>query len=221
MQPITHKALLVIADISGFTRFMKLHKNTSSHAKRVVVELLKSIIAASSPPLKLVELEGDAVFFYAARETGEHSLAGVKPQVMGFFRSFYQTLNRHCELSLGASGAQDLRLKVIIHAGEVAIEHIHGFDKLFGMDVILAHRLLKNSVPAQEYVLMTESAYNWLDDFHQLEPERQTEQYEGIGEVETVVFYPPAQLIRAARTEPASWRARLDEKHPYQFLGAF
>jgi len=206
MRPSTHKALLVIADISGFTQFMKSHENDANHAMQVVVELLRAVISAAAPPLKLAEVEGDAAFFYAiCKEDGDatRELAAIKKQVMSFFRSFYQTLHRLSAFNPCARNAQNLRLKVVIHAGEVALEHIHGFDKLFGMDVILAHRLLKNSVPSPEYVLMTEAAYNWLGDFHQLEPERQTEYCEGIGVVETVVIYPPAQLIHVDK-KPAA-----------------
>jgi hypothetical protein len=82
------------------------------------------------------------------------------------------------------------------------------------MDVILAHRLLKNSVPSPEYVLMTESAYSWLDDFYHLEPEKQTQDCEGIGIVETFVFYPPQHLIHAVRTPPANWWSKpMEEFH--------
>ncbi len=202
MRPSTYKALLVIADISGFTQFMKSHENKANHAMQVVVELLRAVISAAAPPLKLAEVEGDAAFFYAiCQEDGDATaeLAAIKRQVMSFFRSFYQTLYRLRAFNPCARHAQDLRLKVVIHAGEVALEHIHGFDKLFGMDVILTHRLLKNSVPSPEYVLMTEAAYNWLGDFHQLEPERQTEYCEDIGVVETVVIYLPAQLSHVAK----------------------
>jgi class 3 adenylate cyclase len=220
MRPTTYKALLLIADISGFTQFMKSHTSAANHAMQVVVELLKAVISAAAAPLELAEVEGDAAFFYAiCREDGDFTreLTAIKKQVMSFFRVFYRTLHRLCAMNrcaceACASGATDLRLKVIIHTGEVAIEHIHGFNKLFGMDVILAHRLLKNSVPSQEYVLMTELAYNWLGDFHELKPVRQTEHCEGIGVVETVVFYPPAQLIHAARTQPASWWPKPEEE---------
>ena len=162
MRPSIHKTLLVIADISGFTQFMKSHENTANHAMQVVVELLRAVISAAAPPLKLAEVEGDAAFFYAiCKEDGDitRELAAIK---------------RH---------------------------------KLFGMDVILAHRLLKNSVPSPEYVLMTESAYNWLGDFHQLEPERQTEYCEGIGAVETVVIYLPAQLIHVDKKLTAKFHS--------------
>ncbi len=207
LRPSTHKALLVIADISGFTQFMKSHENASSDAMQVVVELLKAVISAAAPPLKLAEVEGDALFFYAlCQENGDHAqeLAAVKKQVLSFFYAFDRTLHRLCALHSCARNAQKLRLKVIIHAGEVALEHIYGFDKLFGMDVILAHRLLKNSVPLQEYVLMTEAAYNWLGDFQQLDTERQTEYCEGIGVVDTVIFYLPSQPLQKINTRPAS-----------------
>ena len=221
MRPSTYKALLVIADISGFTQFMKSHENDANHAMQVVVELLRAVISAAAPPLKLAEVEGDAAFFYAiCKDDGDvtRELAAIKRQVMSFFRSFYQTLNRLCALYPCARNARNLRLKVVIHAGEVAIEHIHGFDKLFGMDVILAHRLLKNSVPSPEYVLMTESAYNWLGDFHQLEPERQTEYCEDIGVVETVVFFPPARLIHAAKRPDERLRADVKPFLPSAYL---
>lgn len=217
MRPSTYKTLLVLADISGFTQFMKSHENAGDHAMHVVVELLRAVISAAAPPLKLAEVEGDAAFFYAIYpENGDArtELAAIKKQVKNFFRSFDQTLQRLCASYPCACDAKDLRLKVVIHAGEVALEHIHGFNKLFGMDVILAHRLLKNSVPSQEYVLMSEAAHNWLGDFHGMESQRQTEYYEGIGVVDTVIFYPPAQVVQTARAPRAkSWVAPVEGFH--------
>jgi hypothetical protein len=43
-----------------------------------------------------------------------------------------------------------LRLKVIIH-GEALFYHVFRFLELAGVDVIIAHRLLKNSVIADQY----------------------------------------------------------------------
>lgn len=199
----TYKALLLIADISGFTQFMMLHKMTTCHAKQIVVKLLEAIVSAAAPPLKLVELEGDAAFFYAAcqhddSELDQH-LAAVKTQILNLFRSFYQTLQHLADLQLciceACAGTQNLRLKIVMHAGEVAVEQIRSFEKLFGLDVILVHRLLKNSVPSKEYVLMTTSVYSRIGDFYQLQPEIRKENCEGIGKIETAVFYPPAELI--------------------------
>src|SRR5574342_1110936 len=131
-QPGTCYALLVLADISGFTKFMKLHAITVTHAKQIIVKLLESIVSTATPPLKLIEIEGDAVFFYAACYENESELdqhiAAVKTQIIGFFRAFYQTMLELCDLQLciceACAGVKNLRLKVVLHAGEVAVEHI-------------------------------------------------------------------------------------------------
>lgn len=219
-QPSTRTALLLIADISGFTKFMKLHKVSISHAKQIVVKLINAIVSAAAPPLKLAELEGDAAFFYAlceneAAELNQH-IAVVKNQMLGFFRSFYQALLNICDMKLcvceACTGAKDLRLKIILHAGEVAIEKIHNFEKLFGLDVILAHRLLKNSVPLKEYILMTNPIFERLGDFYALKPQKRKEDCEGIGKVETIVFYPPAELIGLAEIRQNSRQPKFSEK---------
>jgi hypothetical protein len=214
-EPETCHALLILADISGFTKFMKLHTITVAHAKQIIVKLLEAIVTTAMPPLKLIEIEGDAVFFYAAGyEEGEldQLWAAVKTQLLGFFRSFYQTMLDLCELQLclceACVSVKNLRLKVVLHAGEVAVERIHSFEKLFGLDVILAHRLLKNSVPAKEYILMTEPVYRRLGDFYALQPEKRRENYEDIGKVDFVVFYPPAEMIGAPANAAAPARAK-------------
>ena len=203
MQPGTCQALLVLADISGFTKFMKLHTITVTHAKQIIVKLLESIIQTAMPPLKLIELEGDAVFFYAACYQDEAELdqhvGAVKTQIIGFFNSFYREMLKLCELQLCVCEAcvsvKDLRLKIVLHAGEVAVERIQSFEKLFGIDVIVAHRLLKNSIPAKEYILMTTPVHRRLGDFHALKPEKRQENYGDIGTVEYYVYYPSAALI--------------------------
>jgi hypothetical protein len=62
------KAILLVADISGFTKFMKLHAISTSHAKQIIVRLLKSLMKASKPPLKVAELEGDLFSFMPYRQ---------------------------------------------------------------------------------------------------------------------------------------------------------
>lgn len=220
MQAGTCHALLVLADISGFTKFMKLHTITVTHAKQIIVKLLEAIIKTAMPPLKLIELEGDAVFFYAAVYEDATELdqlvAAVKTQILGFFRSFYLEMRRLSELQLclceACGNVKDLRLKIVLHAGEVAVEQIQSFEKLFGIDVIVAHRLLKNSVPAKEYILMTTPVYQRLGDFHALKPEIRRENYDDIGKIDYVVFYPPAELIGVAGVYDRPVRARASSR---------
>jgi hypothetical protein len=55
------KIFLVLVDISGYTRFMKLHKMSLIHAEGIITQLLESVIQTSEFPLIAHELEGDAV----------------------------------------------------------------------------------------------------------------------------------------------------------------
>ena len=88
--------------------------------------------------------------------------------------------------------------------GEVATQNIRGRTKLVGIDVILVHRLLKNSVAIPEYVLVSEELYSTDDErrcprpVHEITPE-----LEGIGDVRAY-FVDVADLDGLA---PAAGRA--------------
>jgi hypothetical protein len=98
---------------------------------------------------------------------------------------------------------------MIMHLSEIAIEPIGAFEKLFGLDVILVHRLLKNSIPSREYVLVTDALRSRAGDFHQLHPEKWEENCEGIGKVDTFVYYPPAELIGLEERRDAAVKAKI------------
>jgi hypothetical protein len=62
----------------------------------------------------------------------------------------------HCSCAACANiGA--LELKVLLHAGEIAIKQVRQFEELAGEPVIALHRLLKNQVPSRCYVLCTDA----------------------------------------------------------------
>ena len=191
----TTQGILLVSDISGYTDFVRQHTCSASHARQITVRLLKAIVSASSPPLSVAELEGDAVFFYALGS--EEEVPGlakqVKDQIPRLFRAFAKELK---VLSSGpkcscdaCAGVAALRLKQVVHAGEVAVEKIGRFEKLFGLAVIIVHRMLKNSVPEREYLMVSESAFSNFGDFFGLEPERRVVELEGIGEHRTMVFH--------------------------------
>jgi len=66
---------------------------------------------------------------------------------------------------------------------------IAGAPQISGADVILAHRLLKNSIPSSEYLLLTESAYRDLG--HEMPGQfiEGRESYAELGSVTTFVRY--------------------------------
>lgn len=59
---------IVLADISGYTRFVKAHGVSLLHAEEIITELLEAVIDGAEFPLKLAKLEGDAVFLYAVTD---------------------------------------------------------------------------------------------------------------------------------------------------------
>src|SRR5258708_25840462 len=62
------RVALVLADISGYTAFMRHHDTSILHAEQIITELLETVIDSSDHPLQVSKIEGDAVFFYAVAD---------------------------------------------------------------------------------------------------------------------------------------------------------
>ena len=83
------QALLVIADIRGYTPFMKAHWTSLAHAQDVVARLLEAVIDAA-PSLTPLEIEGDAAFFYAWAEGAERAApARLLEHIVAMHRAFH------------------------------------------------------------------------------------------------------------------------------------
>jgi hypothetical protein len=190
------KAVIVIADISGYTKFVKLHTMSLLHAEKIVTELLETIIDATRKPLIVNKLEGDAILFYAeADENSDEIARAVLSQVVAFFDCFgvrskeLTGCNNLCPCD-ACRQADQLRLKAVLHFGEIAVKEVRSFKEVAGEAVILAHRLMKNSIDTDEYILMTKSFSNLGGCLDGLEIESRTEMCEGFGGVAIEVHYP-------------------------------
>jgi Protein of unknown function (DUF2652) len=209
----TTKTILLVADISGFTQFVRMHPLANSHSRMIIVHLLNSIVQSTRLPLLVAELEGDAVFLYATAQNGDIAEVAeqVKEQIPRMFRAFERERDDlmkrpPCECD-ACTSISNLRLKQVVHAGDVAFEKIDRFEKLLGLDVIVVHRMLKNSVPAKEYLMLSDPAYSTFRGFYDQEPEHRVEQYDDVGPVNTVVFYEPhlrQVLERLVEEEPVA-----------------
>lgn len=158
-------SLLFLPDISGFTGFVN---NTElEHSRHIVSELFEIMIDANTLNLQLAEIEGDALFFY---KTGDiPDLQAIQDQVRNMFLKFHMHLRIYEHQRICHCGAcrtaQNLRLKFVAHTGPIDFIKVHGFTKPHGTDVILAHRLLKNPVPIDEYLLLTDQMFEtWTGD---------------------------------------------------------
>ena len=59
----------------------------------------------------------------------------------------------------GCKQAGELKIKLVGHLGDVAVQRVKHLTEFAGVDVILVHRMLKNDVPLPEYLLMTDPVY--------------------------------------------------------------
>ncbi|WP_341998227.1 DUF2652 domain-containing protein [Microbacterium sp. LWH7-1.2] len=209
----TSRTALLIADIGGYTEYMGSHRLTLAHAEVNTARMLESIVHAARG-FDLVEIEGDGAFL--SRRTGSRdpdtTLADILQVAVAMHRAFHlereYIVQNLCPCG-GCRQARDLKLKFVAHVGDVATQSISGRSKLVGIDVILVHRLLKNSVEVPEYVLLTEDLYrpdtpSLPDTVGEITPD-----LEGIGSVRAY-FVDVADLDRVGIEAPKpSLRTRL------------
>ncbi|GAB4298493.1 MAG: hypothetical protein Kow0098_23790 [Ignavibacteriaceae bacterium] len=171
------KATIYIPDIGGFTSFV--NDTEILHAKEITAGLLEEIIASTYLSFEISEIEGDAILFY---KTGKaYSLSDIYKQTSRTVRDFENKkiiIDQQRSCSCGAcSSIKNLTLKFILHFGELDEMKVGRFRNIFGKDVIIAHRLLKNNVPGKTYALLTEEYLNQFTDFESAFPEIQLYEY--------------------------------------------
>ena len=165
------KGILLIADITGYTVY--LSESELEHAHGVLSDLLAVLVDGTRPPLAVSNLQGDAVFSYGIDTEavgGQTFVEMIEATYTAFRRAIEQmALNSTCGCNACANlGALDL--KFIVHHGEFLIQTIGTNRELLGSDVIVAHRLTKNSVIAttgvRAYAVYTTSAVEALGIAH-------------------------------------------------------
>lgn len=207
------RAILLIADIGGYTDYMSSHRMSLAHAEVNTARMLEKMIDAA-PGFDLIEIEGDAAFLsrHADAREPDASITQILRVAVSMHRAFHlerQNVATNLCPCAGCKEAGNLKLKFVAHVGDVATQTIRKRHKLVGIDVILVHRLLKNPVSIPEYVLLSEELYNTgetllPDSVHEISPE-----LEGIGTVRAY-FVDVADLDGSFPPLPApSWSGRL------------
>ncbi len=142
-------------DISGFTKFIsevELH-----HGEHIIAELLECLIENNTLGLELSEIEGDALLYY--RLGPPPTLDELIKQMKRWFIAFHNHLNLlrrdvYCRCGV-CQNLGHLKLKGVAHYGELGVHLVGRWPKLFGKANILAHRLLKNGITCEEYLLFS------------------------------------------------------------------
>jgi Protein of unknown function (DUF2652) len=184
----SERALLLIADIGGYTEYMRTHRMSLAHAEVNTARLLEAVIDAARG-FDLVEIEGDAAFLSRQADGLDGAACEAMAEaVAGMHRAFHDE-RRYVAANLcpcdGCAQAENLKLKFVAHLGEVATQTIRDRRKLVGIDVILVHRLLKNPVQIPEYVLFSEALYQDGGSALSGQAQELSHELEGIGPVRT------------------------------------
>jgi len=137
---------LAMADISGYTAY--LAGSELDHAQDVLADLTETVVNALAPPMRLSKLEGDAAFVYAPGVQIDASMLLDTVEATYFaFRRRQDAIDRATSCECNACVLiPRLDLKFVAHHGRFVRQRVAGSEELSGSDVIVVHRLLKNTV---------------------------------------------------------------------------
>jgi hypothetical protein len=179
----------LIADISGYTDYVV--SSPLEYAEEVVADITHDVVARLEPILHVNKLEGDAAFGYALEGQIDASmlLDSIEECYFGFrrrLRGIEHSTNCSCN---ACAKAPDLNLKFVVHYGDFIIRRrSNRGEELTGQDVILVHRLLKNTAAEvlglRGYALCSEACVNALGiDPIALGLQHHSESYSDVGGV--------------------------------------
>ena len=156
----SEQATILIPDISGYTEFVS--KAEIEHGSMILKYLLETIVESAGEDFIVSEIEGDAVLMY--RKGPPPSKQEITEKCVRIFKAFHKTAStmdgmRVCQC-IACKGVVRLSLKFIVHYGTISENRIANFVKASGIDMVIAHRLLKNKIEKDEYLLITR---NFLD----------------------------------------------------------
>jgi len=220
---MAESATILIPDISGYTEF--LTRTELVHSSHIINELLEAILAANEGEFELSEVEGDALLLYRKGKPIEaDALVRLCLRMFESFHTQVKIIERDSVCQCGAcTTASNLSLKFVAHHGIVQEIKIRQFTKCSGVDMIVAHRLLKNRVASNEYILATPScpgfatlqpvanALAWQrssDDYPAIGTIQY--QYAGLAEVRKAIADPPARSSPVIEFGEASVAVEID-----------
>ena len=186
----TDNGYLILADVSGFTRFVTTTE--LEHGSDIIAALLDEVVGHLSPPLEIQEIEGDAVFALGGEGSPlpETRLLDVLEDAFAAFKARQRAMQAVETCFCGAcqqTGALDL--KMAVHHGPFLRHTVGGRSRVTGTAVILVHRLLKNGLGRKGgYALLTEPVLRSLGiDAAKAGLPVHTEHYEHLGDVRCFV----------------------------------
>ena len=171
---------LLIADISGYTPFIKNHSMRKkpiigkkiadfwdSHAHKLINTLLEEVIQNFEPVMQFNKLEGDAALFFLEEISDKNQMQDIYKKMVITRERFNSKVNslqfvQSCPCD-PCQQSKNLKLKMFLHKGYFNQTEIRNNQELSGEALIFIHRLLKNKVKSSEYFLFSDAVLEQLD----------------------------------------------------------
>jgi hypothetical protein len=155
-------ATILIPDISGYTEFFS--KTELEFSTGVLCELLNELMRVADAEFKVAEIEGDAILFYILdKKLSPGELISYCLRAYSHFHEYLIKIIERVADPEACKAAKKLNVKFVAHWGPVAEMNIRNFSKPVGLEIIKAHKLLKNSIDSDAYILMTEALASSLE----------------------------------------------------------
>jgi hypothetical protein len=199
-------ALLVIAEIGGFTRRALAGRTARAHAATVGRTLL-DVVIEQGVALSLVRLERESALF--ARRGDLDASAAMMPSILNKAHARYSMRLRElialrtcfCDF---CSNMENLNLGFVAHAGEVAWLHDRRGVELMGRAAALVHAMRRSTVPVANHLLMTDAVRERLDPDVRSRASRIVQDFGGIGP--TTTHYLPIPVADKGTPQAGWWR---------------
>ncbi len=180
------KGCILLADISGYTKLVT--SLSLEHSRNVVNTIFKKMYNATVKDYEVKEIEGDAIFALCVSKDRQKMFFSTLKQIEKYADAFYSVRDSliksppdcKCEF---CSHVDRMSIKFIGHYGEFTLDQIGPIKSIVGRDVVLAHRLLKNSVKGKSYILLTEDLLKLDKDYKDGLKDAHIENIENFGEV--------------------------------------
>lgn len=180
------KALLIIIEITGNTKFIQNTDIAKKHAQTNNNHLIETIIQKAVAPLSVAKTEENTAHIYvAAKEIEDYNQ--LQNSIYDLTTEFKKALlsleiNTTCSCS-SCQNISKLNLRTIVHSGTIATHSLGHEVQLTGKDVIAINRLRSNTIENKTYILYTDQAKQEMGP--NIELHESFESYDQIGSIIT------------------------------------